>query len=104
MFQVVGWQPPSPAKPGTIVRAEHDDRIGLAAMALPENQRSVLIDLLQRHRCRHPADKITHLANCSQAVMHCTSRTPTHGHTRDAIVVSLEPAEGATRFPTPRRV
>jgi hypothetical protein len=48
-------------------------------VAHPADERAALVDLIERYGQRHSSD--------------CTSRTPTHGHLREAFVVSLEPAK-----------
>jgi bifunctional non-homologous end joining protein LigD len=90
-FQVAGWRPSRPARPGGLLIAEAGQPIGLATLALPEDQRAALVELLRRYGRSHPTGTITIAADCIQAVVRYTSRTPTHGHLREAVVVAIEP-------------
>jgi hypothetical protein len=49
---------------------------------MPEHERRTLVDLLQGYGRHNPTGTITIPDNCLQAVVHYTSRTPTHGHLR----------------------
>jgi bifunctional non-homologous end joining protein LigD len=91
-LEVAGWRPSTPGRPGGLLLAEDGEPIGLASLALPEEQRAALVDLVQRYGRKHPSGTITIPANCIQAVVHYTSRTPTLGHLREAFVLSIEPA------------
>jgi hypothetical protein len=42
---------------------------------------------------RHSSGTVTIPTDCIEAVVHYTSRTPTHRHLREAFVVSIEPAK-----------
>ena len=59
---------------------------------MPEEQRAALVDLVQRYGQKHPSGTITIPADCVQAVVHYTARTPTRGQLREAFVLSIEPA------------
>jgi hypothetical protein len=86
-----GWRPSTPARPGGLVLAEHEEPIGVGALAMPERQRVALIELLQRYGRHHPTGVVTIPEDHIQAVVHYTARTPTHGHLREAFVVGVEP-------------
>jgi hypothetical protein len=91
-LQVAGWRPSTPGRPGGMLLVDNGEPIGLATLALPEGQRTGLIDLLGRYGRHHPTGTMTIPPDCIQAVVHYTSRTPTLGHLREAFVVSIEPA------------
>jgi bifunctional non-homologous end joining protein LigD len=99
-LQVGGWRPSTPGRPGGVLLADNGEPIGLGTLALPEDQRAGLVDLLERYGRRHPTGTITIPRDCIQAVVHYTSRTPTLGHLREAFVVSIEPAPREARSRT----
>jgi ATP-dependent DNA ligase len=102
-LQVAGWRPSTPARPGGLVLAEHGEPIGVGALAMPERQRFALIDLLHRYGRHHPTGVVTIPEDRTQATVHYTARTPTHGHLWAACVVGVEPmgSDGIDR-PSPR--
>jgi hypothetical protein len=103
ILQVVGWRPSLPARPGGLLLADDGDPVGTATLSLPQDQRAALIRLLERYGRRHPTGTITIPADCVQAVVHYTSRTPAHGHLREAFVVSLEPVDSSQNANTHRQ-
>jgi hypothetical protein len=74
--------------PGGFSRADQ-------TLSLTPEQRAALVDLMRRYGGQHSSGTITIPPECIQAVVHYTSRTPTHGHLREAFVVSIEPASRA---------
>ena len=92
-FQVAGWRPSTASRPGGLILAEHDDPIAVATLAIADKERSALIDLLRRYGRRHPTGTITIPGDCLTATVRYTSRTPTHGHLREAFVLAVQPAE-----------
>ena len=97
-FQVAGWRPSTPSRPGGLILAEDDDPIAVATLALADSQRAALVDLLHRYGRRHPTGTITIPDDCLTATVRYTSRTPTHGHLREAFVLAVQPAGQASRF------
>jgi hypothetical protein len=89
---VAGWRLSTPARPGGLLLADDGEPIGLAGLALPEDQQAALIDLLRRYGRSHPTGTVTIPPDCLQAVVQYTARTPTHGQLREAVVVAIEPA------------
>jgi bifunctional non-homologous end joining protein LigD len=89
---VVGWRPSTPARAGGLILADKGEPVGRAALAMPEDERRALVDLLQSYGRHHPTGTVTIPEDRIQAVVQYTSRTPTHGHLREAFVVSIEPA------------
>jgi hypothetical protein len=67
----------------------------VAALNLPGDERAAVLDLLERYGEQHSSGTITIPAGCIEAVVHYTARTPTHGHLREAFVVSVDPAGSA---------
>src|SRR5262249_31181555 len=106
-LQVAGWRPSMPGRPGGLLLADNGEPIGVATLALPEDQRTRLVHLLERYGRRHPTGTIPTPPDCMQAVVHYTARTPTHGHLREAFVVSIGPAQStgnAEDRPQPRSI
>ncbi len=91
-FQVAGWRPSTPSRPGGLILAEDDDPIAVATLALADRQRGALVDLLHRYGRQHPTGTITIPDDCLTATVRYTSRTPTHGHFREAFVLAVQPA------------
>ncbi len=91
-FQVAGWRPSTPSRPGGLILAEHDDPIAVATLAIADSQRSALVDLFHRYGRQHPTGTITIPGDCLTATVRYTSRTPTHGHLREAFVTAVQPA------------
>jgi ATP-dependent DNA ligase len=101
-MQVASWRPSRPARPGGLLLAEAGEPVGTATLALPEEQRAAVVELLRRYGRSHPTGTITISPDCLQAVVRYTSRTPTHGHLREAVVVAIEPAaSGESRSALP---
>ncbi len=92
IFQVAGWRPSIPSRLGGLILAELDDPIAVATLAIADSQRSALVDLLHRYGRRHPTGTITIPDDCLTTTVRYTSRTPTHGHLREAFVVAVQPA------------
>ena len=98
IFQVAGWRPSTPSGPGGLVLAEDDQPIAVATLAIADNERAALVDLLHRYGRQHPTGTITIPGDCLTATVRYTSRTPTHGHLREAFVLAVQPAGQAPRF------
>ncbi len=90
-LQVAGWRPSRPGRPGGLIVAEDGQPIGVASLALPESQRAALIDLVQRYGRQHPTGAVTIPEDCIEADVRFTSRTPTHGHLREAFIDGIRP-------------
>jgi hypothetical protein len=88
-LQVAGWRPSVPGRPGRVLLADKAEWVGIGTLSLPPEQRAALVNLLERHGQRHSTGTITIPADCIQAVVHYTSRTPTRGHLREALIVSI---------------
>jgi hypothetical protein len=84
--------------PAGLIVAEDDQPIAVATLALASNERAALVDLLQRYGRQHPTGTATIPADCLTATVRYTSRTPTHGHLREAFVLAVQPARQASRF------
>ncbi len=97
-FQVAGWRPSTTSRPGGLILAEHDDPIAMATLVLADRDRAALVDLLHRYGRQHPTGTITIPADRLTATVRYTSRTPTHGHLREAFVLAVQPAGEASRF------
>jgi ATP-dependent DNA ligase len=91
-FEVVGWRPSTPFRPGGLILAEGGDPIGTASLALPEAERAAVVNLLERYGRSHPTGAITIPEDCLLATVRYTSRTPTHGLLREAVVTAVRPA------------
>jgi hypothetical protein len=76
-----------------VLSADRGEWVGVGTLNLPADQRAAVLDLVQRYGQRHSSRTITIPMGCIQAVVHYTSRTPTHGHLREAFVVSVGPGE-----------
>jgi hypothetical protein len=81
-----------------VLLADRSEWVGVGTLNLPADQRAALIDLMERYGQRHFSGRITLPTDCIQAVVHYTSRTPTRGQLREAVVMSVEPAGHTTRF------
>jgi hypothetical protein len=92
-FQVAGWRPSTPARPGGLILAEAGEPVGVATLPVPATQRAALVDLMGRYGRRHATGAVTIPDDRLQAVVHYTSRTPTHGRLREVFVMSIEPSE-----------
>jgi bifunctional non-homologous end joining protein LigD len=101
-FEVIGWRPSSPARPGGLILAEQGEPIGVATVALPDPERVALVDLLRRAGRHHPSGAVTIPAGCIVATVAYTSRTPTHGLLREAAVLAVRPAGEMTESPSAR--
>jgi ATP-dependent DNA ligase len=91
-FQVAGWRPSTPFRPGGLILAENGQPVVVASLVLAEQERMALIDLLHRYGRHHPTGTITIPDTCLTATVRYTSRTPTHGHLREAFVLAVRPA------------
>jgi bifunctional non-homologous end joining protein LigD len=91
-FEVVGWRPSTPFRPGGLIVSEDGDVVGTASLAMPETERVALVDLLQRYGRSHPTGTITIPVDCVTAWVRFTSRTPVHGLLREATVVAVHSA------------
>jgi bifunctional non-homologous end joining protein LigD len=90
-LQVTGWRPSTPGRPGGVLVADGGERVGVGTLSMPEEQRAALRGLLERYGQRDPTGTVTIPVDCIQAVVHYTSRTPTHGYLREGFVVSVGP-------------
>jgi hypothetical protein len=101
-LQVAGWRPSVPGRPGGLLLADDGGWVGVGTLNLPGDERAAVLGLLERYGQRHSNLTITIPTDCIQAVVHYTSRTPTHGHLREAFVISIEPAGSAPSDRTSR--
>jgi ATP-dependent DNA ligase len=92
VFQVAGWRPSTPSRPGGLILAEDGQPIAVATLAIAEKDRQNLVDLLHHYGRRHPTGTVTIADDCLAATVRYTSRTPTHGHLREAFVLAVRPA------------
>jgi hypothetical protein len=92
-LQVAGWRPSVPGRPGGVLLADDGEWVGVGTLKLPEDERTALIGLMERYGRRHSSGTVTIPSDCIEAVVHYTSCTPTHGHLREAFVLSMKPAE-----------
>jgi len=58
-FQVAGWRPSTPSRPGGLILAEHGEILGVATLAISDEQRTGLVELIQRYGQRHPTGSVT---------------------------------------------
>jgi ATP-dependent DNA ligase len=91
-FQVAGWRPSRPGRPGGLLIAEAGEPVGLATLAVSEDQRAALVELLRRYGRSHPTGTITIPSDCIQAVVRYTSRTPNPRAPARSVVLAIEPA------------
>jgi ATP-dependent DNA ligase len=91
-FQVGGWRPSTSSRPGGLILVENNDPVAVATLALANKERQELIDLLHKYGRQHPTGTVTIPADCLTATVRYTSRTPTHGHLREAFVLAVHPA------------
>jgi bifunctional non-homologous end joining protein LigD len=94
VFQVVGWRPSTPFRPGGLIVADGGDPIGTASLVLPAAERVTVVNLLEGYGRSHPTGAITIPEDCVTATVRFTSRTPTHGLLREATVIAVHPAGG----------
>ena len=97
-FQVAGWRPSTSSRPGGLILAEDDQPIAVATLAIADKERQDLVDLLHRYGRRHPTGTVTIPEDCLTATVRYTSRTPTHGHLREAFVIAVHPAGHETKM------
>ncbi len=64
----------------------------MATLAIADKERQDLVDLLHRYGRRHPTGTVTVPNDCLSATVRYTSRTPSHGHLREAFVLAVHPA------------
>jgi hypothetical protein len=69
----------------------------VASLALPHAERTALVDLVRRYGRQHPTGAVTIPEECITATVHYTSRTPTHGILREAVVVAVRPLAGGKK-------
>jgi bifunctional non-homologous end joining protein LigD len=96
---VAGWRPSTSSRPGGLILAEDGEPIGVATLALPDQQRRALVELIERYGRRHPTGTVTIPENSISATVHYSCRTPTHGHLREAFAVAVHPVAGADEMP-----
>jgi hypothetical protein len=81
----------TPARSGGLIIAEAGEPIGVASIALADQEREGVVELLRRYGRRHPTGAVTIPEDCLVATVTFTSRTPTHGLLRDATVITISP-------------
>jgi hypothetical protein len=81
---MAGWRPSSPGRPGGVLLADRGQWVGVGTLNLPGDQRAAVVGPRERYGQRHSTGTITIPTDCIEAVVHYTSRTPTHGHLREA--------------------
>jgi ATP-dependent DNA ligase len=91
-FHIGGWRPSTPSRPGGLILVEDDHPIAVATLAIAEKDRQDLISLLHRYGRQHPTGTVTIPEDCLTATVRYTSRTPTHGHLREAFVLAVRPS------------
>ena len=97
-FQVGGWRPSTSSRPGGLILVEDDDPVAVATLALADKDRQDLVDLLHKYGRQHPTGTVTIPDDCLTATVRYTSRTPTHGHLREAFVLAVHPAGEVLMF------
>ena len=95
---MAGWRPSTSSRPGGLILAEDDEPIAVATLAIADKDRQDLVDLLHRYGRRHPTGTVTIPDDCLTATVRYTSRTPTHGHLREAFVLAVQPAGQVPMF------
>jgi bifunctional non-homologous end joining protein LigD len=95
-FRVGGWRPSTASRPGGLILVEDDHPIAVATLAIADKDRHNLVDLLHRYGRQHPTGAVTIADDCLTATVRYTSRTPTHGHLREAFVIAVQPADAPT--------
>ena len=78
-LQMAGWRPSTSSRPGGLIRAEDDEPIAVAALAIPDKDRQDLVDLQHRYGRRHPTGTVTIPDSCLTATVRYTSP---HSHPR----------------------
>jgi hypothetical protein len=68
-----------------VLLADGGEWVGVGTLSLPEDQRAAVVDLLERYGRRHSGGSVTIPLGRVEAVVHSTSRTPTHGHLRGGV-------------------
>jgi ATP-dependent DNA ligase len=91
-FQVGGWRPSTASRPGGLILVEDDHPVAVATLAIADQDRRDLVDLLHRYGRQHTTGAVTIVDDCLLATVRYTSRTPTHGHLREAFVLAVRPA------------
>jgi ATP-dependent DNA ligase len=91
-FQVAGWRPSTASRPGGLILVENDHPVAVATLAIADQDRRNLVDLLHRYGRQHPTGTVTIADDCITATVRYTSRTPTNGHLREAFVLAVRPA------------
>jgi hypothetical protein len=89
VLKVAGWRPSSSSRPGSLILAEGGEVIGTATVALPDDQRRGLVELIGRYGRHHPSGALTITEGSIKASVRHTCRTPTHGHLREAVVTAV---------------
>ena len=89
---MAGWRPSTSSRPGGLILVEDDDPVAVATLALADKDRQDLVDLLHKYGRQHPTGTVTIPDDCLTATVRYTSRTPTHGHLREAFVLAVQPA------------
>jgi hypothetical protein len=74
--------------------AEGGEPFDTASLALPETDRTALVDLLQRYGRSHPTGTTTILDHYLVPRVRLTSRTPTHRLPREPVIVAVQPVSG----------
>jgi hypothetical protein len=93
-FDVAGWRPTTPGRPGGLVLSDGDDVVGVAVVALPEGERAGLADLINRYGRRHPTGTVTLPAGALSALVSFMAR-PGTTVLREAAVNQVRPGPGS---------
>jgi bifunctional non-homologous end joining protein LigD len=91
VFQVVGWRPTTKNRMGGLIVAEDSQGVGIAGLALPEPQRSAVVELICAHGRHHASGYVTIPVGTITATVSYTARTPTHGRLREAVASAVHP-------------
>ncbi len=97
-FQVAGWRPSTSSRPGGLILAEDDEPIAVAALAIPDKDTTGSRRPAAPLRSPSPHRPVTIPDSCLTATVRYTSRTPTHGHLREAFVLAVQPAGQVPMF------
>jgi hypothetical protein len=86
---VIAWRPPTPSKPAGLLVVDTEGGVAIATAALPLDERQILAEFLRRYGRRHPTGTISIPADCLEAHVRYTNRTPTNGLLREPAAVDL---------------
>ena len=91
-FQVAGWRPSTPSRPGGLIVAEDDQPIAVATLAIADRNGPLSSTCFTATAGNTPPAPSPSPIDCLTATVRYTSRTPTHGHLREAFVLAVQPA------------